>query len=798
MELLVGRSIPRREDRRFLTGAGRFVADLAAPGDLQAAFVRSTTAAATIGAIDTEEASAVPGVVRVLTGRDLAEAIGPLPILTTPDARFVAALDVRANEPVIHCLAIDEVRYVGEPVAVVVATSRAIAEDAAELVAIDYSPLAPVLDAESASGQRPVHASNPDNVALSLSYEFGSVPEDLDGLTVVERRLRVGRHSGVPLEGRGVLAVPTTGGIEVWSSTQIPFQVKRAICSATGWPADEVRVRTPDVGGGFGPKANVYGEEVVIPFLARLLDRSVHWVEDRFEHLTSAAQSRDQVHRTRLITDSEGRIRSFEDDFTVDIGAHNLWLSGVVANTAIHLLGGYRVPAVRVSGRAVLTNKTPTSQYRGAGRPEAAFALERTLDAAARALGITPVEIRRRNLLSANDLPYPRPIPYRDGVDIEYDGRDYAAVLEAALKLLPDDEVAELRSEHAEAGRRVGVGVATFVEATGRGPFETAVAALAADGTVQVRVGTASAGMAHETTLTQIAAETLRMPFEEVHLHSGDTAGVSEALGSFASRTAVVAGGAVQIACERLIEAARVTLAADEAVDIDTVTTSEGGLTVDGVLRSWVDVAAACARSSGKPASSHPAPASRFDGPRSDSEWGGPVASAVSEHAVLEATGRFEPSTVTWTMGAHVVAVSIDPSTGLITVIRYAAVDEAGRPINPAVVAGQIRGGVAQGIGGALFEEFVYDDSGQPTATSFAEYLLPGTGEVPAVRMDHLDAPSPHNRLGLKGVGESGAIPGYAAIAAAVDDALRDHGVEVSSTPIRPSHVRGWLRELGA
>ncbi len=797
---VVGQSIARREDRRFLTGNGRFVADLAGPDALHVAFVRSTLAAGEILSIDTSEALALPGVVTVLTGKDLAETLGPLPILTTPNPSFVDALDVWAVEPAVHCLAISEVRYVGDPVAVVVAEHRSIAEDAAEMVVVTYESLEPVLDAETAGEQRAVHATNPDNLALSLGYEFGEIPEDLTGLTAVERRLHVGRHSGVPLEGRGVFALPTSNGVEVWTSTQIPFQVKRAICASTGWPPEEVRVRTPDVGGGFGPKANVYGEEVVIPHLARRLGRPVQWIEDRFEHLTAAAQSRDQVHHTRLVVDAEGRIVSFEDRFTVDIGAHNLWLSGVVANTAIHLLGAYRVPAVRISGRAVLTNKTPTSQYRGAGRPEATFALERTLDAAARALGLAPSEIRRRNILAADDLPYQQPIPYRDGVAIEYDGRDYGAVLERALGLLPEEEIARLRRDHEADGHRVGVGLATFVEATGRGPFETAVAALRSDGSVQVRLGTASAGMSHETTLAQIAADALRVRLDRVHLHAGDTSGVSEALGSYASRTAVVAGGAMQIACEHLVEAACDALAGLEGVDRGSVEHVENGFVVAGDHHDWEAVAAALLRPALTEGPTDPPPARTLgDSDRASDPVGlGPADSELSDDTILEATGRFEPETVTWTMGAHLAVVTVDVETGLIKVILYVAVDEAGRIINPEVVAGQVRGGVAQGIGGALFEEFRYDASGQPTSTSFAEYLLPGTGEVPAIRMGHLDAPSTRNRLGLKGVGESGTIPGYAAIAAAIDDALREFDVEVTSTPVRPRDVRRWLREVGA
>ena len=763
----VGRSEPRREDHRFLTGTGAYVGDLRRPGLLHAAFVRSTAPAARILGIDTDAAAQAPGVVAVFTAADLEE-VGPLPVLTTPDERFARAFSLFFEPPDAPCMAEDEVHYVGEPLVVVVAEDRYRAEDAAELVQVRYEPLEPVLDVGAATSghSRAVHASTPDNVPLRLEIASGEIATPDESHLVIERRWSIGRHSGVPLEGRGVLAEPTEDGVEVWTSTQIPYLVRRAICRATGWEHEEVRVRTPDVGGGFGPKANVYGEEIVLPVIARRLGRPVVWIEDRYEHLISAAQSRDQQHATRLIVDRDGHIVSWEDDFTVDLGSHNLWMAGTVSNTAIHLMGAYRIPSFRITGKAVLTNKTPTSQYRGAGRPEATFALERSLDAAARALGISRLKMRERNILTADDLPYPGRFPYRDGVDIVYDGRDYRAVLQRCQELVPEEELRGLREDAAARGELLGVGTATFVEATGRGPFEMARLGLLADGGFEVHVGTASAGMSHETTLAQIAASELGVAPERVTVRSGDTDGVPEALGSFASRTAVVAGSAVRQAAQELVRAAASHLQDgpdDQEAPVEVV--DEGLRSASGVEVSWTELAGRL-----------------------------PAADAAAG-AVLEATGRFEPETVTWTMGAHMAVVRIDPGTGLITVVRYAAADEAGLPINPVVVEGQVKGGIAQGIGGALLEEFRYDPGGQPTSTTLAEYLLPGTGEVPRLDVAHIEVPSERNELGLKGVGESGTIPGCAAIASAVEDALRDHDVEVSATPIRPSDVRAWLRE---
>lgn len=760
-----GRDLPRREDVRFLTGRGRYVADLHPPDGLQAAIVRSTMPAARILSIDVTEAQDAEGVVAVLTAADLRDDVGPLPVLTTPHERFAQAFSLRFDPPTIQCIADDEVHYVGEPVAVVVATDRYLAEDAAELVAVEYEPLTAVIDPAEATraGTRPVHDSNPDNVALELSIARGTIPRVDDAQhVVVERTFKVGRHSGVPLEGRGVLARFDGATVEVWTSTQIPFLVRRAICTATGWDQTEVRVRTPDVGGGFGPKANVYPEEILLPVIARRLERPVTWIEDRFEHLVSAAQSRDQRHHTRLVVDREGAILSWEDDFVVDIGSHNLWMAGTVANTAIHLMGAYRIPNFRFSGKAVLTNKTPTSQYRGAGRPEATFALERSLDAAARELGISRLKMRERNLLTADDLPHPQGIPYRDGVDIIYDGRDYRAVLGMCQDLVPEEELRQLREQVEKKGRLLGVGVATFVEATGRGPFETARLRVNEQGDVTVHVGTASAGMAHETTLAQVAASCLRRPVESVTVRSGDTDGVRDSLGSFASRTAVVAGAAIQDAAEKLVAAMCERLADAEGALPPEVSHADDGFAM--------------------PVARH-------------MSWGEAMVAIGAEGNTLEAEGRFEPETVTWTMGAHLAVVSVEPATGHIEVLRYAAADEAGRPINPRVVEGQVKGGIAQGIGGALLEEFQYDQSGEPMSTTFAGYLLPGTGEVPRIRVGHVEVPSERNRLGLKGVGESGTIPGLAVLAAAVEDALADYHVEVTATPIRSRDVRTLLRE---
>jgi carbon-monoxide dehydrogenase large subunit len=541
------------------------------------------------------------------------------------------------------------------------------------------------------------------------------------------------------IECRGVYAVPGSDGrLTVWSSTQVPFLVKGALCAATGWAEDRVRVRSPEVGGGFGPKAVVYVEELVVPYLADRLGRAVTWIEDRYENLVSAAQARDNVHRTRLTVDADGRILAWEDDYVVDLGANNLWMVGVVANTALHSLGAYRIPAIRISGTGVFSNKTPTSQYRGAGRPEATFALERSLDRAARRLGVGPAKLRELNILGRDDLPHAQQLPYRDGVPIVYDGADYAQVLQDALALVPESEVAALKAA-APAHVRVGFGVCTYVEATARGPAEpeTARVRLGADGRFDVWVGTGPSGQAHATVFAQVAADTLGVELDRVSVHTGDTDGVPQGLGSFASRSAVIAGSAIRLACTDLIEQAAALAAPPVA---------------------WGEIAARAG-------------------------------------APLETTRTFAPRTVTWTMGAHVAVVGVDVGTGGVEVLRYGVAHEAGPSLNPRVVDGQVRGAVAQGIGGALLEHVDHDAAGQPLSATLADYLVPEPTGVPPIRLAHREVHSESNPLGIRGVGESGIIGGGAVIAGAIEDALAEFDVAVDRTPITAEYLLAALPE---
>lgn len=749
-----GTSVRRSEDTNLMRGQGRFVADCA-EGAYHVVFVRSAEPHARILGIDSSAALSMTGIVGVYTAADLGVGDSTLPTLTTPNPAFVRATGFHMAEQRMPLLASDRVHYVGQPVAVVVATDRYRAEDAAESVAVSYRALEPVLDPEHAlaEGTPPLFEHLDGNEVARIDYSFGDPDDAFVGAhRVVSGRYRMGRHGAVPLENRGVVARPDRrlGQVEVITSTQIPHLVRNSICSVTGWPEHEVLVRVPDVGGGFGTKANVYAEEILLAVLARTTGHAVAWAEDRQEHLTASAQGRDQVHRTRLAVDERGRILAWADDFVVDVGAGSLWVAGIVANTAVHALGPYRVPAAAIRGRAALTTKTIVAQYRGAGRPEATFALERSLDAAAAELGISGREIRDVNLLTPDDLPYSRPIPYRDGVPIVYDGGDYRACLDAVSEMLPAGEVDRLRAEH--PGSLLGYGLASYLEATGRGPHETARLRVLGDGRIEVITGAASAGQGHATVFTQVAADALELPMDQVRYLPADTERLPDGVGTFASRSAVLAGSAVHNGARSLVE--RACREAGRLLGGDGPARYTGGTFACGQHRvGWAELARA----------------TRLGG-------------SADAHA-LDVTEVFAPETVTWTMGVHAVVVAVDPRTGFIRVLRYAVAHEGGHELNPRIVRGQIVGGVAQGIGGALFEEFGYAASGQPLSTTLAAYHLPLSTDVPSVDVRHLHVDTPVNPIGARGAGESGTIAVYPAIAGAVDDALGG-GVHLDSTPI--------------
>ena len=771
----IGRSVPRVEDERLLRGLGRYVDDLDLPGGCEAAFLRSSLAHARIVSIDVSAARAAPGVIAVLTGAGLAAALPPMVFQI---ARVVPE-PVRASTGAVSrvhpmpAVASERAVYVGQALAVVVAEDRYRAEDALELIDVELEPLPVVVDPEAAlAPDAPrVEPEWDDNVALEYRYRRGDVEAAFEAAeVVVEEVFRSHRHIASPIETRGVVAQVDDGDgtLSVVASTQTPHQLRDFLAGALGRPPESLRVRALDVGGGFGPKGAIYPEDLVIPYLATRLGRPVRWTEDRSEHFAATTHGREQVHRIALAADGDGRILAVRDEIVHNCGAYHTLGLVVPYNSLTHLLGPYAVAAADVRMRAVLTNTGVVAPYRGAGRPEAVFAMERAVDRLARTLGLDPADVRERNAIPADAMPYATGMVYRDGLEQVYDSGDYPELLRRARALVSD----EPWQERAGADRRVGIGYAAYVEGTGVGPFESAALTLRSGGRVLVATGASSQGQGHRTTLAQIAAEVLGARLEQIDVVGGDTALVPSGFGTIASRSLVVAGNAVAKAAAEL--RAQVLDAAARLLGV-----AAGELTLaDGVVR---------ARDGGE------------EGPTlALAELAGALTPFNPRRPdgvppVLRASAIFQPGPVAYAAGVHAAVVAVDPLSGVVEILRYAVSHDCGRPVNPAIAEGQVLGGVMQGIGGALYEELVYDADGQLRTGSFMDYLLPTAGEMPDFRLDHVDRPTPLNPLGVKGLGESGAIGPPAAIANAVEDALADLGVVVRACPLTPDRVRALI-----
>jgi len=768
--MLVGASPKRKEDGRFVAGHGRYLDDVQVDGLLHVAIVRSPHAHARVLGVDAEAARALPGVVAVWT-------LGDLPELAT--ATVPPLVPEPKGRPYIHpVLAGPRVRHVGEAVAVVVARDPYAAADGVERVVVDYEPLAAAISPEAATapGAPRVNEEWPDNLAGVSTGAKGHPAEALAAApVVVAARLAYPRVAGMPLETRGVLAAPDPigGGLTVWTSTQVPFAVRSGIALALRLPEERIRVIVPDVGGGFGVKGHVYPEELLIPAVVRRLGRPVKWVETRSEHCLTAAGDRDQVHEARIGLERDGRVVGIETAFTRDHGAAPTLGEAITLNTINHLPGPYRVPHYRGVGRNVLTHKTFAAAYRGAGRPEAAFVLDRLLDRAARRLGMDPAALRRMNLIAPDEMPSPTGLTYRDGAPIIYDPADYPAAFDRLLETL---DYAGWRREQAKrrgSARPIGIGLCAYVEGTGLGPFEGADIRVDPDGTVFVHLGVCAQGQGHETTLAQIAADELAVPLESVMVVGGDTSLVGYGMGTIASRVAAVGGPAVQRSAAQVAQKARLVGAELFECAPEDVVLADGRVHVRGVPGKSMplgQVARAAVRS------------------RAVAAAGGPG---------LGACAFFYPDTVTWAFGAQGVVLEVDLETCAISLLKLAAMHDCGRPINPVIVEGQLHGGIAQGLGSALGEELIYDDAGQLLTGTLMDYPMPRAEDMPPLAVVHLDFPSAINPLGIKGVGESGVIPPAAAVANAVEDALADFGVEVDRPPVTSARIFDLLRATG-
>lgn len=781
-EKLVGRSVRRKEDRRLLTGVGQYVADLRLEDAVEAVFIRSSFAHARIRRVVTDAARSMDGVIAVLTADDVVGKIKPFTRFvdqehTPPQLeRDVAPL---VRDCPMEVLASRRVRYVGQPLAVVVAESRYIAEDAAEAIEIDYEPLESVVDVRKArdSGAPLIHDQVKENVQASYTVRVGDVDNAfVEADLTFSLEVSTPRVAANPIETRGLVAKhdDRSGELTVWMSTQTPYMVRTRLAEMLDVAEQSVRVVAPEVGGGFGPKANVYPEDIVVPYLSMVLSRPIRWIEDRREHLISTAHSRDQVHDVDVACNHDGRILGIRDHFFVDCGAYNPFSLTVAYNTGAHLRGPYSIPNFEVRGECVLTNKMPNVPYRGAGRPEAVYTMDRVIDEVACRLHIDPASVRFRNLIRPEQMPYDQGMLYRDGSRIIYESADYPAALREAMDLVG---YGDIRTQQAEEGneRRVGVGLSLYVEGTGLGPFEGAFVRIYDSGHIAAHVGSCPHGQSHETTLSQICADSLGVSMEDITLKAGDTALLSHGGGTFASRTAVTAGTALLRASERLREkvlavASELLETAVEDLDIGDGIVYPAGAPTYGVTLAEVAQAAA------------PGPRSRVP---AGMDYG------------LESSYYFVPPGVTFAYGAHAAVVEVDPDLGSVDIVKFAVVHDSGKILNPMVVEGQIHGGVAQGVGTALYEEVVYDDEGQPLATTFMDYLLPTSLEVPEVVQVHHEFLTEKNPLGIKGVGEGGAISPPAAIAGAISDALRPLDLQLKALPLSPARVWTSIREAG-
>jgi carbon-monoxide dehydrogenase large subunit len=775
-ETFVGAPIRRKEDGRLLFGDARYVGDLQLPGMLTAVVVRSPLAHARIISINTERARALPGVAAVFTAADLGAALMPLPSFGQFPPNLIAEWKPMLRSAPVPTMARDKVRHVGEAVALVVADSRYTAEDGAELVEIEYEPLEPVtsIDAALRGDAVILFEGWDDNVALHLQLGFGDIDAAFAGAThVISDHFTCHRYTGVPLEGRGLLAAPDPDrrGMTVWSNHQLPHFQRALICDALERPEFSVRVLQCDVGGGFGQKAGLYPEDVLIPFAAGKLGRPVRWLEDRHEHFMASSHSREQQFDASLAVGADGLLLGLRYDAYLDAGAYLTFPVVLPVLGFAHTVGPYRLPAVAADLRSVLTNKTTSAPYRGAGRPETVFMLNRLIDRAADELGLDPIEVRRRNLITPDEMPYSPGILYRDGGPLVLDSGDYPAALERCAAAIDYDRFRTDQASAREQGRHLGIGISCNVESTGIGPFEGARVKIDPSGQIAVYTGVVSSGQGHETVLAQVCADVFGVDPAHVTVRQGDTADIAFSRGTYHSRVAVTAGNAVHSAAQRTRD--KVLRFAGHMLEaaVADLEVHDGQVNVKGspgAKMTLAECAQRCIPGAALPDGMEPG---------------------------LDESDYVTFPTVTWAYAAHAAIVSVDPATGGVEIVRYVVVHDCGRLLNPMIVRGQIQGGVTAGIGGAMLEELVYNDDGQLLTASLMDYLLPAMSDVPAIEILQTETASTTNALGVKGVGEGGTVGPPAALAAAVEDALAPLGVRIRHSSLSPRHVLAAIRE---
>ncbi|MFZ7942851.1 xanthine dehydrogenase family protein molybdopterin-binding subunit [Neobacillus sp. 19] len=774
----IGRAIKRREDHRLLTGKGEYLDDIKLLNLHHVAFLRSPYAHAKIINIDTSRALDVEGVVTVFTGKELYNDVSIMPIMSN----VYPGVKKREN-PILkpqtqRALAYDKVCFVGEAIAAVIATSRAIAEDALELIEIEYEPLPAVVDPEKAisKGAELIHEDWGDNIAVSYKVEAGNASAAIKKADfVIKESFKINRQSPNPMETRGVISKwdENAQSLTVWSSTQMPHLLRSHISKTIGMAETSIRVIAPNVGGGFGGKALIYPEEIAMSYFTTRLNIPLKWTEDRLEHMKSAAHARDQLHKVEVGFMKDGRIVGLRDELILDTGAHSLYGVNSTYNTASHLPGPYRIVNYECDAKVAVTNKTPCSQYRGAGRPEAVFVMDRIIDMVAKKLNLEPVEVRRINLITINEMPFDTGRIYKDGEPLVYDSGDYLACFEEAVKAIKYDEFREKQKKALLNGKYLGIGFSAYVEGTGQGPHDGCRIEIDPTGAIVCKVSSADQGQGHKTTWAQICADTLGINIEDVQVVIGDTGAIPYGSGTYGSRSTVVSGSAVLNAAKGirtkalkiasvLLEVPTMELEVENGRVFHREDQSHGYTYAE--LAEWV-----------KP---HKLPA-KF----ADIEPG------------LFVEKYFIPETVTYSNGVHAAIVEVDIETGKVEILDYVVSHDAGKIINPLIADGQLMGGVAQGIGGAIYEEIIYDKNGQLITGTYMDYLLPTASEIPKITAIHMESASPRNPLGVKGLGEGGTISPAAVLANAIEDALLPFEIKINKLPLSPNYLWSLMND---
>ncbi len=767
----IGKSVPRIEDGRLIKGAGRFADDITLPGMLYAAFLRSPVAHGLIRHIDTTKARAMAGVHAIYTYNDLRPHLVHDRI---PQTLPAAAIRFHVDP---YVLVKEEVTYVGEPIAVVIGQARHLAEDAAQAIDIDIDPLAAVVDPYDAiqEGSPKVRLECPDNLVAQNFIDYGDHDTAFrNARHVFKERFRLNKGGGHSIETRGVVARfdDVEDRLTVWVNSQMPHRAKALLVSSLGLTEEQVRVVTPDVGGGFGPKAVFYPEELAVAVATKMLGRPVKWIEDRRENFIATALERMQDWDMEVAVDADGRLMALRGRLCHDHGAATPYGIALPYNAATNVVGPYVLPAFKLEIASCMTNIVPSTATRGAGRPQGTFVMERLLDRLAKELNLERDEVRRRNLIPADAMPFTTPVKQRDGSMMVYDSGDYPACMAWALSEAGWSDFEARRAKARSEGRWIGIGLSNYVEATGRGPFESAVIRVGPSGQIVVATGATDQGQGTKSMMAHLVADVLDVQPDDVRVVDGDTNATDFGLGAFASRQAVTAGNAVHLAARQVAEKARQAVSHMLEVAPEDLEIKGGYVAVKGAPEMRKSLAEVAHAISGVPGFAMPG----------------------NMQPGLGASVDFSVTALTYCNGTHVCEVEVDPETGMIALTRYVVVHDCGRMINPKLVEGQVLGGVVHGVGQALFEFMRYSEDGQPLTVNYADYLLPTAPEVPRVEIFHLETPTPLNPLGVKGAAESGTIAAPSAIVSAIEDAVAPLDIRLNELPVTPERLRAAVQ----